>query len=363
MNFTISDGWRRKIGFLLAGGFGFLVYSLVALLLVQIPGVQPEVAAFFAVLLAIPPTFLLQRNFAFRHRGSLSRPFLQYCGLQLVNAAGIALLTRFGRFVGLTDEINMVASGAIVIVFSYLVLSRFVFRSAQGGKVINAQYNVATAGGLTDRISTMMRRRMYTCFAECVAPSDRILDVGVTSDREQLASNYLEAWHPWKDRITACGIDDASFLEELYPGVRFVQANGKELPFDSRSFEWVHASAVLEHVGSMQEQVRFVSELYRVSSKGIFLTTPNRWFPVEFHSVLPLVHWLPKPWFRALLRRAGHHELANEAHLNLLDRNDLKEICRQAGLDQGEISSVSLGGWPSNLILKVGRNSRASGEA
>ena len=26
----------------------------------------------------------------------------------------------------------------------------------------------------------------------------------------------------------------------------------------------------------------------------VFLTTPNRWFPIEVHTRLPLVHWLPK---------------------------------------------------------------------
>ncbi len=31
-----------------------------------------------------------------------------------------------------------------------------------------------------------------------------------------------------------------------------------------------------------------------MSRKGLFVTTPNRWFPIEFHTVLPLVHWLPK---------------------------------------------------------------------
>jgi hypothetical protein len=37
-----------------------------------------------------------------------------------------------------------------------------------------------------------------------------------------------------------------------------------------------------------------VAEAVRVSSR-VFLTTPNRWFPVELHTRLPLVHWLPRP--------------------------------------------------------------------
>ena len=33
-------------------------------------------------------------------------------------------------------------------------------------------------------------------------------------------------------------------------------------------------------------------EAVRVGRR-VFLTTPNRWFPVEVHTRLPLVHWLP----------------------------------------------------------------------
>lgn len=221
---------------------------------------------------------------------------------------------------------------------------------------VNAQYNVAIGGGLTDRISTRMRRKMYARFIACgVGADDSILDVGVTSDRTQLASNYLEAWHPRKDRITACGIDDAAFLEELYPGVRFVHADGRALPFADGAFDWVHCAAVLEHVGPADGQAKLIAELHRVCRKGVFATTPNRWFPVEFHTVLPLLHWLPKPWFRALLRRLGHDALAQERHLDLLGRRDLAAACRAAGLANWRIDSVSLGGWPSNLLLVVRR--------
>jgi len=226
-------------------------------------------------------------------------------------------------------------------------------------KRINAQYNVARPGNLTDRVSTYMRRKMYARFvSQGLDAHDSVLDVGVTSDQDQLASNYLEAWYPYKDRITACGIDDASFLEEKYPGVRFVRGDGRDLPFPDDSFDWVHSSAVLEHVGSAAEQAKFVSELYRVCRKGLFATTPNRWFPVEFHTALPMIHWLPPDTFRALLRRLGHAELSLERHLNLLGRRDLEALCREAGVDGARVDSVSLCLWPSNLLL-VARKERA----
>jgi hypothetical protein len=187
-----------------------------------------------------------------------------------------------------------------------------------------------------------------------VTDDDSVLDVGVTSDRSYASSNYLEAWFPRKDRITATGIDDASFLERLHAGVRFVRANGLALPFADQSFDIVHSSAVLEHVGGAPNRRRYVRECARVARKAVFLTTPNRWFPVEFHTVLPLVHWLPRPMFRALMRRTGRAFFAEESNLDLLSRRDLSDTTAGIEAFKFHISSVALLGWPSNLLL-VGR--------
>ena len=192
---------------------------------------------------------------------------------------------------------------------------------------VNAQYSVSRAGSLADRVATHMRRHMYRRFlAIGVRDEDSVLDVGVTSDAELEASNYLEAWYPHKANITACGIDDASDLETKYPGLRYVRADGRNLPFADASFDIVHSSAVLEHVGSRESQAAFIRELARVARRVVFLTTPNRWFPVEFHSVLPFVHWLPPRMFRALLRALRHDTLAREENLNLLGASDLRRL-------------------------------------
>jgi ubiquinone/menaquinone biosynthesis C-methylase UbiE len=218
---------------------------------------------------------------------------------------------------------------------------------------LNAQINVARPESLPDRIAGRMRRQMFDRFLAELdpGPEDTILDVGATSDQTLEHSNYAVAWYPHKQRVTTVGIDDASFLERRHPGVTFRQADGLNLPFADDSFDYGHSSAVLEHVGSRANQARFIAELARVSRKGFFLTTPNRWFPVEFHSVLPLVHWLPRPLFWAALRGAGRGALADESVLNLLGARDLAAAARQAGVADFRIASVALGGWPSNLLL------------
>ncbi len=220
----------------------------------------------------------------------------------------------------------------------------------------NEQYNLAAPNSMAVRVATWQRRRMYAHFLERtqVAERDSILDIGVTSDQTYASSNYLEAWCSGKDRVTAVGIDDASFLERLYPGMRFVRANGLRLPFKDRSFDVVHSSAVLEHVGATDNQLTFVRECARVARKALFLTTPNRWFPVEFHTVLPLVHWLPKPAFRTLMRRTGREFFAEESNLNLLSRGELEALAEATAGFAFEVATVPLLGWPSNLLL-IGR--------
>jgi hypothetical protein len=218
---------------------------------------------------------------------------------------------------------------------------------------VNAQYNVARPDSLPIKVAGHQRRKMFERFVKAtgVGPDDTIVDVGATSDQSYDHSNYLEAWHPHKRNITAVGIDDAGFLERLYPGVTFRMADGRALPFEDASFDYAHSSAVLEHVGTAAQQAQFLRELWRVSRKGIFVTTPNRWFPIEFHTVLPLLHWLPPKMFRRTLTAMGKSFFADEQNLNLLSPGTLARAAREAGIPGFRVEWVSLAGWPTNLLL------------
>jgi len=123
------EGLRRKFAFLLSGGTGFALYFVLSMLLVRWPGLGAGLAAFLATLASIPPTFALQRRFAFRDRGAALPAFVRYCLLQAFNAVLVGLLARTGQRAGLPDAVNFVAAGAVVVVASYLVLSRLVFRN------------------------------------------------------------------------------------------------------------------------------------------------------------------------------------------------------------------------------------------
>jgi Methyltransferase domain len=222
----------------------------------------------------------------------------------------------------------------------------------------NAQYNVAAADSLPVKIAAHQRRKMFARFlADTGAGADdTVLDIGATSERTYEASNYLEAWYPHKDKVTAIGLDDASFLPALYPGMRFVQADALTLPFASAAFDLVHAAAVIEHIGTFERQCGLLRECCRVARRAVFVTTPNRWFPIEFHTVLPVVHWLPKPLFRGLMRRTGRGFFAEEANLNLMTARELGRAAAGVAGFSAVLSSIDLAGWPSNLLLTLRRD-------
>lgn len=138
-------------------------------------------------------------------------------------------------------------------------------------------------------------------------PGERVLDVGVSAHDDLPGENYFLRRYPFPAQLTCVGISDLSGLARRYPEVTFVQADGRCMPFEDDEFDIVHSNAVIEHVGPREEQARFVHELVRVARRGV-ITTPNKWFPIESHVLLPFVHWLPRPATHAVLRRVGHND-------------------------------------------------------
>ena len=203
---------------------------------------------------------------------------------------------------------------------------------------------------LASRLSTHVRKKMFDIFLNWYRPDPktRVLDVGVTSDTSFQESNFFEHLYPWPHQITCVGTEDGSYLERKFPGLRFQLVKpGEPLPFADRQFDVVFSNAVLEHTGHRRAQREFVEEIGRVG-RAFFITTPNRWFPMEHHTGLPLLHYLPAPVHRQLLKRTRYRYWADEEHLNILTAGSLRRLFRpELGVT---VKVVSLYGVPSNLV-------------
>ena len=193
---------------------------------------------------------------------------------------------------------------------------------------------------LADEISLRSRQRKLRLFLAELQPTAEttVLDVGA----DELAfgegggcatMNFFEELYPWPDQITALGLHDGEGFRARYPGIRYVQGDACALPFADGEFDIVFSNAVIEHVGGRERQRAFVSEALRVGRR-IFVTTPNRRFPIEVHTRLPLVHWLPDRLSHPIYRAAGK-KLGTE--LDLLSRRMF------VSLFPGRVRIVNLG--------------------
>jgi SAM-dependent methyltransferase len=193
---------------------------------------------------------------------------------------------------------------------------------------------------LADAISLRSRKRKLGLFLEELRPTEEttVLDVGADElafgEGEGCGTlNFFEELYPWPERVTALGLHDGRAFSARYPQVRYVQGDACALPFEDGAFDIVFSNAVLEHVGGRERQRRLVSEALRVGRR-VFLTTPNRRFPIEVHTRLPLVHWLPGSAAHRIYDLAGKG-FAKE--LDLLSRRSLESLF------PGRVRIVNLG--------------------
>lgn len=174
---------------------------------------------------------------------------------------------------------------------------------------------------VTEKFVLKSRKEKFNLFIHVVNPSseDTILDVGV-SPFSRRWTNFLEIWYPFPEKITALTIEDkekfSNFIK-IFPKVNLIFGNGKKVNFPDNSFDIVFSNAVVEHTGSREEQKQFIHEIVRVG-KRVFITTPNYWFPIDSHTLIPFAHYLPLRLRFWIYKKLGREDYADLNHLNLL---------------------------------------------
>ena len=207
-------------------------------------------------------------------------------------------------------------------------------------------------------VRPVLRREQSRIFRRYVdrfppVPDHSILDLGVDGSLERAEDYFFEHEYPFPEQIVAAGLEAPDRFRGCHPRVPYVQVErGQSLPFGERRFDIVFCSAVIEHVGDQAAQHAFLQEILRVG-RCVFVTTPNRWYPVELHTMTPLLHWLPPAIHRPLYRRLGLEFFSREENLNLLDIRALRALVED--VPGVRIDRHWFLGLPSNLILTVAR--------
>ena len=132
------------------------------------------------------------------------------------------------------------------------------------------------------------------------------------------------------DAVTVANVTPPSILDtdDSYH-LRVVNADGRCLPFKDRSFDWVFSNAVIEHVGNWEDQRKFASEIRRVASRGYFITTPNLYFPIEPHALLPLYQFYPERLKPFALRLSPGY-MKDAEHIELLSKKQVQVLFPEA---------------------------------
>ena len=106
-------------------------------------------------------------------------------------------------------------------------------------------------------------------------------------------------------------------------------------------------------MGSSTNQINFIKECVRLSRDKIFISMPNRYFPIDFHSKIPLIHMLPKKIHRGILKLFSVNFFRHEENLNLIGKKDLILFCKELKISKFKIILHKLLFFTSNVILII----------
>jgi hypothetical protein len=112
-------------------------------------------------------------------------------------------------------------------------------------------------------------------------------------------------------------------------GAIWIVGDGTKLPFKKNTFEVVYSNSVIEHLNDLKSQQEFAEEIRRVGV-NYFVQTPNKYFFVEQHFLLPFIHFFPKSLQRMVARKLDKLGLVYGEDLltsiKLLSYNDLRRL-------------------------------------
>ena len=176
------------------------------------------------------------------------------------------------------------------------------------------------------------------------------LDIGTTSDDKNASSNIVIKNIKNIDKFKCISdqmVNSNFFNKKLKKSITEEFSENELYEFSS---DLVISNATIEHVGGELKQKKMIENIIKLTKKIFIITTPNRFYPIELHSKIPLIHWFPKSTYRKILKFLGLSFYANEENLNLLSANELKKMLNNQKITY-EIKFIKLMFFKSNIII------------
>ena len=201
------------------------------------------------------------------------------------------------------------------------------------------------------KVSAFNRKRKWELFLKEIAPTERtrVLDVGFNEREHSSTSNFIEKYYPHPEMLKGLGVMFPKKFRTRYPKVEPVLYNGGTFPFTDKAFDVCWSNAVIEHVGNRNQQLFFLKEIKRVSKRA-FITTPNRFFPIEVHTRTPLLHYLPKKIYDKYLVLIGQ-KWATGKYMDLLSHKEVKTLLSAADITEYKIVQNKLAGFTLDFVI------------
>ena len=176
------------------------------------------------------------------------------------------------------------------------------------------------------------------------------LDIGTTSDDKNASSNIvikniknIDKFKSISDQI----VNSDFFHKSLNKSITEEFLENELYDFSS---DLVVSNATIEHVGNTLNQKKMLENIIKLTKKIFVITTPNKFYPIELHTKIPLIHWFPKSIYQKILKFLGLSFYANEENLNLLTVDELKKILNSQKIAY-EIKFLKLFFFKSNIII------------
>ena len=179
-----------------------------------------------------------------------------------------------------------------------------------------------------------------------------VLDIGTTNDESFKSSNVIinnlkniNKYKSISDQIITLKLFSKKYNKSITS-----KFSNKEIKY--LSSDLVISNATIEHVGSKKNQTKMLKNVISLTKKIFIIITPNKYYPIDFHTKIPLIHWLPKKIYRKLLKVLNLNFFSQEKNLNLLSENDLIMILNNFNKQiVYKIHCIKLLGLRSNLIV------------